>query len=183
MCVSKRPARKEAGTRNQAETRHMGALGGRLQGIDHTENGLPGGNIMPGCPGVLSAGAQCKIHPTDRHASADRHISRPAIAAGHPTIEDTREIGAVSSNAPNSSNPYAPPTANVGDVALEPVTRAERMVRLGAAVVDWLVFVVVALPIFVAMGFSMGASLAAENPQPEIGAGFVIASALTGILS
>ncbi|MFL6551405.1 MAG: RDD family protein [Povalibacter sp.] len=51
-------------------------------------------------------------------------------------------------NATNPSNPYAPPTAEVRDTSeTDTVEPADRGTRLGAAVVDFLIGVVVAAPL------------------------------------
>jgi uncharacterized RDD family membrane protein YckC len=66
-----------------------------------------------------------------------------------------------------SANPYAPPRARVRDVAAPKaaLVLAERSARLGAAIVDGLIFTaMVYLPMIVAMAF-VGAAASATTPE------------------
>jgi uncharacterized RDD family membrane protein YckC len=77
-----------------------------------------------------------------------------------------------------SPNPYAPPTAEVSDIAEEgALEHADRGTRLGAAIVDTLVSAAVALPLL----FSLGMNIA--NPEAWVGALFGVAGILTMVLA
>jgi uncharacterized RDD family membrane protein YckC len=67
-------------------------------------------------------------------------------------------------NAEAQQNPYAPPEAEVSDIVDggQPLEHASRGLRLGGAVLDWLVWMVVAVPMVIS-AFSTGAWLA--NPE------------------
>ena len=56
---------------------------------------------------------------------------------GPTGIATTREIVALNSSA-SELNPYAPPSAQVLDIPVDAVERADRMLRLAAFFIDWI---------------------------------------------
>lgn len=70
-------------------------------------------------------------------------------------------------NAEAQQNPYAPPEAEVSDVveADQPVEHASRGLRLGGAVLDGLIWMVVAVPMMISL-FASGAWL--TNPEAAV---------------
>ena len=74
-------------------------------------------------------------------------------------------------------NLYAPPQAEVGEVAAEDaeVERADRGVRLGAAVIDGMIPMLFALPLLIGIGFDIsGFSSGAIAPFTMIGIGIAV---------
>ena len=70
-----------------------------------------------------------------------------------------------------SSNPYAPPTAEVGDIAEESLVEpADRGTRFGAAIVDSIITMIIAIPFVVAMfrGMDMSAVDATPSFDPSL---------------
>ena len=62
------------------------------------------------------------------------------------------EVASATREVSLSSNPYAPPTAEVDDVAEESLVEpADRGTRFGAAVVDSIITMIIAVPIVIAM--------------------------------
>ncbi|HKE94906.1 MAG TPA: RDD family protein [Povalibacter sp.] len=58
----------------------------------------------------------------------------------------------------NATNPYAPPTATVSDAAdAGIIEKADRLVRLGAALIDGLIGVLLVVPFFISVGLNFQA--------------------------
>jgi uncharacterized RDD family membrane protein YckC len=73
-----------------------------------------------------------------------------------------------------SVNPYAPPTAEPAAPASDPAASlglASRWARLGAALIDALIALVITLPLYIAIGFANLAALNTRNPLAIYAAG------------
>ena len=65
-----------------------------------------------------------------------------------------------------SSNPYAPPTAEVGDIAEDSAAEpADRGTRFGAAIVDGIITTIIAMPFVIAMFRGMNVSAVDTPPS------------------
>ncbi len=76
-------------------------------------------------------------------------------------------------NSTTQQNPYAPPNAQVSDLADTdaPIEPASRAIRLGGWAIDLVISIAIALPLLIGIGFNIRGML---NPDAALGAGGLI---------
>jgi uncharacterized RDD family membrane protein YckC len=119
---------------------------------------------IPSRPGAKSI-HRSRVRIRNRHTrkKAGQRVGQSSRPHGGPTsIATTREIGALNSSA-SELNPYAPPSAQVLDIPVDVVERADRLLRLAAWFIDWILWVLAIGPLTVGAFLWLGSTMASSS--------------------